>query len=236
MKKIIALFVGIYGCYNISAQVRDDLSGVYHSESETYLEIRGDSLKLVEPASPGIWKETLWAECSFTWVDDNFIELNSTPPWVLVRKGMTINESTEQQIVADSIKLSLYFPNYKSRYKQIGVTLFGDSGNIGYVEQEFNYSDNNNELMLPRSIEWISISIANPGYQGGTIDGLDYGFLSCSVLSRYEIKDNLSEIKIVVPAVDFAFFQKYYVKGEYARVTKNAITWKGVTYYKKKKK
>jgi hypothetical protein len=163
-------------------------------------------LKLIVPDSRGIQGRTL-AEATFERIDNNFIEINSVPPYILLQEGIVIKQSMDST-VTDSLKLSFSFPNYDGQIEMsISVTIKGLLKNY-----DFNYSEKNKSLMLPRNIELLIISINNPIYDG-ELDGSFYGFRR--VTKVYQIEKDVNNILINIPAMDESFFEKYYVKGEY---------------------
>lgn len=210
----------------ISLWGQRNISGIYSTIYKDII-ICNDSLKLITPDSPGIpgW---ILAECTFKWINNDFIEINSTPPFMLVKKGIRIKQSMDTRII-DSIKLVFYIPNYKEK---LDISISGSVRNR-LKSYNLSYSEKNETLMLPNDIEFISISISNPVYDG-ELDGSYYGFRYCSIFSEYEIKKDINKIYIEIPAIDDSFFEKYYVKGDYAKVSKDSITWKGEVFVKKK--
>ena len=38
-----------------------------------------------------------------------------------------------------------------------------------------------------------------------------------------------------IPALDDSFFERYFVEGEYAKVSGNTITWKGMVFRKRRR-
>ena len=67
-----------------------------------------------------------------------------------------------------------------------------------------------------------------------TSDGLFYGIVGFDLFQEYQMEKNINHISIEIPAMDDSFFEKYYVKGDYAKISKDTITWKGEVFIKKK--
>jgi hypothetical protein len=203
-----------------------DISGVY-SNIAGRLIIKNDSLTLTTIYSPGI-PERVLAKCKYKWMDDNFIEINSNPPYILVHNGLQIIESIDSSLT-DSIRLSFFIPNYQGK---LDISISGTI-KYRYTHYDLEYSEKSREFMLPKNINSINISISNPVY-GGELDGSYYSFVCCPVINEYEMKKNANVIEISIPAIDDSFFEKYYVKGDYAKISKDTITWKGEVFVKKK--
>jgi hypothetical protein len=204
-----------------------DISGSYYAAGQRII-VANDSLKLEFTGQPSVPSRVL-AETTFKWVDKNFIEINSTPPYILLHKRMKIERSMDPTIT-DSLKLLFYFPNYTNNHYDdvsLKVSIFSDKN------YNLTYSENNNNLMvpIPKISDHIIISIENPIYYG-ELDGSFYGFRYVSMV--YAIDKNVNNISIEIPAIDNSFFEKYYVKGEYARVFGNKIEWKGEVFVKRR--
>lgn len=225
MKKRLLVIVLLNMIY-VSSFGQKDISGIY---SAIYgdIVVTNDSLKLIRPDSPGI-PGLVSAECTYKRINNNFIEVNSTPPYILVKKGMIVEQFMDS-LITDSIKLSFSIPNYKG---ELDISISGMVTNR-FKKFDLNYSEKNKTLIIPGNIESITIVILNPIYDG-ELDGSYYGFRYCSLISEYEIKKSVNKIEIKIPAIDCSFFGKYYVKGDYAKVSKDSITWKGDVFIKKK--
>jgi hypothetical protein len=60
---------------------------------------------------------------------------------------------------------------------------------------------------------------------------MNYGILF--IASEFiTLESNINYIEISIPSLTNSFFEKYYVKGEYARIVGNTIIWKGRTFIK----
>ncbi|MDR0286752.1 MAG: hypothetical protein LBI03_03455, partial [Clostridiales bacterium] len=136
MRKIITFLLLFSLAYSFS--FGQNLSGIYSTVGQRII-LSDDSLKLEFIGQPGVLGWTL-AETTFKWVNKNFIEINSTPPYVLIREGMIIEQFMDSTIT-DSLKLSFSFPNYSSNYyynkTPLDVSIYA-SLEIGY--KDFNFS------------------------------------------------------------------------------------------------
>ena len=225
MKRYI--YICVFAHFSFFAFGQKDLSGTYLNESQSRaIIITNDSLRLIAPAS--LTQRTLewtFTEATFKWVADNFIEINSTPPFVLAMEGLRVEELMNPTIDTDSLMFSFCFPNYEG---QLDISVY----DIGFIiDFDFKYSDKNKELVLNkpnfRFPQTLVISITNPTGGAGELSGLCRGFTHFTIVSDVRINENVNHILIEVPAVNDAFFALYYIRGEYAKISGNTITWKG---------
>ena len=206
---------------------KKDISGVYFSESGTKIEIIGNHLNYIIPQvhSP-VWSNDTLAKCTFKWVDANFIELNSTPPNILALEELKVSQFSDST-VNDSLKVSFLIPYQRSNLKiSIYTNMFKRFG--------FIYSKSNRELMLPNNVESIAFYIVPERMMSHTSDGLFYGVVGFGSYQEHKIEKNINHVSIEIPAIDDSFFERYYVKGDYAKISNDTITWKGEVFLKKK--
>jgi hypothetical protein len=224
MKKISLLILFVLYCYFVYGQ--RNLTGIYINKWGDKIEIKRNRLnyKIADNLEcPFFYNDTL-AKCVFKWVDDNFIELNSTSPYVIACQGLKVIQSTDS-IVTDSIQVSFSIPSQNHLKASITTNAF--------KTYNLNYSKNSRELMLPKGTKSISFSISPDAYfTPHSIDGLYYGVLLFSSI-EYSIERKTNHINIEIPAIDDTFFERYYVKGDYAKISNDSITWKGIVFVKK---
>jgi len=230
MKKIIFLSI-IINLFTFFSFGQKSLSGYYYNKTGGRIIVisNNDSLKLINSGGRGSY-DWIEAECTFNWVDNNFIEINSTPPHLLIEEGFNIKQYYDFDIAGER-RLSFSFPNYKGEF-EISISADFDKG---FKIFDFKYSEKNREFILPNNTNSITVTIFSP-VKGGELDGIFYGFLHCNLVTLYEINKMNNRIIFEVPAIDKTFFLKYFVKGEYARVTKDSIIWKGEVFVKEKKR
>lgn len=215
-------------CFSLYAfGQKKDISGTYFSKSGTKIEIIGNELNYIIPQihSP-VWSNDTLAKCTFKWVDVNFIELNSTPPNILALKGLKVVQFSDSTI-NDSIKVSFLILHQRSNLK---ISVYTNT----FKTFDFIYSKSSRELMLPNNVESITFYIVPEHMIPHTSDGLFYGIVGFDSFQEYKIEKNINHISMEIPAIDDSFFEKYYVKGDYAKISKDTITWKGEVFMKKK--
>jgi hypothetical protein len=212
-----------------------DLTGIYCNYDYSYgcIKIENDKFYfIIKHDYTPFWCADTLANATFKRVDDNFIELNSTPPYILAQKGFNIVQSFDSTI-QDSIKVSFSIPNFGECGGDLDIKLWTDRNKVfKFIYSEF--PDNNKELMLPNYTKTISLNIS-PQYsrESHRGRGLYYGTLYYSPRETITVEKNVNHILIEIPAIDGAFFERYYLMGDYAKVSNDTITWKGEVFIKR---
>ena len=150
------------------------------------------------------------------------IELNSTPPNVFGLKGLKVVQFSDSTI-NDSIKVSFLIPYQRGNLK---INVHTNT----FKTFDLIYSKSSRELMLPNNVKSITFYIVPEHIIPHTSDGLFYGIVGFDPFQEYQIEKNINHISIEIPAIDDSFFEKYYVKGDYAKISKDTITWKGEVF------
>jgi hypothetical protein len=225
IKKIILLSIGI--CFSVSLFAQKDISGIYYNEYGQQIKIKNNKFIFTAQQThyPIYYNDTL-AKCSIKRIDKNLIEINSEPPWYIAMKSLKMVQSIDTTVNADSIKISFAIP-YDRGILDISVS----TDKFQYFD--LSYSKDNKVLMLPKNIKTINFSLSPQQQPVHSPEGIFFGVLYCSFL-EYSIEQNMNSIIIEIPAIDNAFFEKYYVKGEYVRIKHNKLVWKGKVYVKEK--
>lgn len=221
MKKTVLIIFTIYSLFTYGQKVNN---GVYYDDCGYQIEIKNETLKLIRPDSPGFPGMVL-AECTINQIDESFIELNSLSPYDIVQENISIKQFCDSSINKDSIKITFSFAYTNILDISISIGDFKDYG--------FEYSKNRKDIMLPININTLSISISPQSFMPSTPEGLHYGILFYSSL-ECKIEKNINHVVITISAIDDSFFERYYVKEEYAKLSKDSITWKGKVFVKKK--
>lgn len=222
----LCLFISI----NIMGQ-KKNATGIYYNESGEKIEIKNDRFYFIIPQihSPVYYNDTL-AKCSFEWIDDKFICLNSDPVYPL--KGLSINQFSDNS-QADSIKVTFDIPI--QRNLEINVYYNTHKSYFRNKHVDFIYSKHNKHCMLPAGIHSIGITISPKSGISHTPLGQYYGLVSVFV-DELVIEEGKNHVTIQIPSLDDSFFEQYYISGDFAMVIGNMIVWKGEKYFKKKKR
>lgn len=239
MRRLLLFLLMNVGLCGINAQTRD-ISGHYFDETGIYeIEIKDSTFSYIIYQNPMIrmWENDTLAKCTFSWVDDNFIKINSKPNLDEICREVTITQATDSML-SDSVKVIFQMP-----YDREGLHIWLTRKGSGFTTEEDNYSrhvldysQSNNYFLLSGDTKSFSFFIDKDNIYPHGLDGRFYGLLSFS--SYYDIKtaDGANLIMITIPALDNSFFERYYVVDEYVLVKDNSINWKGDTYFKDTRK
>jgi len=202
-----------------------DLSGTYYSEFGTKIEITGHELTYIEPHfSTSVRSNDTLAKCTFERIDADFIKINSTSPDIIALKGLNVTQHSDSTVI-DSIKLSFSIPYQRWNLK---IQIHTDT----FKTFDFVYSQGSRDVMLPNNVRSITFYIAPEHIIPHTADGLFYGVIGFDPLQEFEIKENTNRVLIEIPALDDSFFERYYIKDEFARISNDSIIWKGEVFVK----
>lgn len=222
MKTIIILLFCISG--SIHSQI--NISGKFCDDSGIYLYIEDNTFKLIipNPARNGIYSEIM-AEDKFNQINKSFIELNSiVSPYEKVSRSLKIDRRLNDSHI-DSLKVEFIIPYTRGN---LTIVVYTDK----FKTYKLRYSTNQHYLYIPRNVERIAIHIEPIDIEEHSIDGRFFGLVGFDFLEEFTIESNTNEIIFDIPAIDNSFFETYYVKGEYAQITKDSIIWKGNRYVK----
>lgn len=209
----------------LAAGQSKDISGTYFSKYGTKIEITNNELVYIIPQEHfPMWYSDTLARCTFVWVDDNFIEISSVSPVALGREGLSVSQY-QDPFLSDSIKVYFSLPYYK---RNLNITVYTNTFSIF----KLNYSETHKELALPNNVKSITFYIEPDHVLPHTPDCLFYGAVGFDPFQEYKIEENNNCISIEIPAINDSFFEMYYIKGDYAKVSKDSITWKGELFLK----
>lgn len=170
MKKMIITHLLILCSMAISGQ--RNLNGIYVSEWRNKIEINGNAFKYITTDNlegPLFYNDTL-ANCSIKWINNQFIELNSSPPYLIILKGLKVVQSTDT-ILANSLKIVFSIPYHRSNL-EISVST------NNFKIYDLVYSEHNKQLILPIGVKSFSFSLSPGEYLPmHSIEGLHYGIL-----------------------------------------------------------
>ena len=152
----------------------------------------------------------------------SFIELNTPLPDIVGNEGLKVVQSADSSSSLDSIKLSFKIPYQRG----LRISVCTNPG-FGYFFQS------KREFVIPKTVKSFSFTIFNEQIKPHTVNCLFYGAIDFNPLRKYQIEENTNHISIEIPALDDSFFERFFLEGDYARVSENTITWKGEVFHKK---
>ena len=206
-----------------------NISGTYYRKSgSSVIIITQSSFFYVEPQShsPLHSTDTL-AKCTYKWIGPEFVELNSTLPNILALQGFKVSQSSDSTL-NDAIKVSFSIPYHRNLLR---INVFTDS----FQSFRLDYTKDSKDLLLPVNTESFSFYIEPEYLIPHTPDGHFYGAVGYDSFQEFEIEKNKNHITIEIPALDDSFFERDFVEGEYAKVSGNTITWKGMVFRKRRR-
>lgn len=210
------------------------LDGRYYEKNIhfEYLTINGEQFNFIRDWGRGIWREDTLAICNFKWVDKSLIEVNSIKdPSMEASKSMIIFQTKDSTINNDSIMVIFKIPTQE----ELVIHLSSDTSAFSFIRDykyKLEYNQSKKVLFINKNSVKISFSIRPKDVIPSTLDGYFYSILEF-LQPDVKINDNINKIIIEIPAINDEFFERYYIKGEYARVINDKIIWRGVTYKKR---
>lgn len=226
-KYIFTLFFLVFYYCQIFPQKKID--GKYYDESGFYIEVVDKHFKMSLPnyARNGYNSEIL-AEGIIQPINGSFIELNSLKdPFLEASKTLKIREEANHFISNDSLKIKIIIP-----YTMGNLIIMAFTSN--FKQNKFYYSSQQTEFTIPFQGGNISFQIYPDYIMPHTAEGSFYGILEYNTLD-FTLEKGINYIEINIPTIDNSFFEKYYIKGEYARIIDDNIIWKGKVFKKKSK-
>lgn len=183
------------------------------------IEITGDTLRYIVPR----WNWDLcdtdtMAVCSFKRIDDEFIELNTISDYDKVIEAIRIVQSNDCSVSEDSVRIhfSIKNPAYYS----------GDNGiKINTYNADLSYFSYNREFVLPKNFEKFDFIIYTSTWPHKLLD--IYYNLRLLQSPVYMFDKRCNDVEIRFPyRVYRNYSDRYYVKGEYARIQNDMLFWK----------
>lgn len=222
--KAIFITILIYA-FSTLTYAQSDIVGNYYNQSGYCLEIKKDTFRLiVRETSPLMRSSEIWAEGVWKKVNKDFIELNSLDtPWERVHKTMEVIQKKNQN--EKDIEINFNIPYNRS---DLRITIFTEE--MG--KYEYIYSKKNRRVKIPIT-KSISFYIVPENLIPHTPEGSFWGIIGFDSLIDYEINEEINYVEFNIPAIDDSFFEKYYIVGDYARIAKDGIVWKGILYKKR---
>lgn len=216
-----------------------DLSGEYVSAVGDKIVVDKGLFYYIYPMSftSPYYTDTL-AKCSINYISQDLVELNSVDhPFFDVFRDCKITQSYDSTLKDERV-IRFQLPRYKRKLGlEISVKLEEEVTKTMFPKYyHFIYSDTINSIKLPQKGDKFEFIITQEGGPTPhTVGGTFYGLLYvCS--PYYTISPSCNSITIEMPSLTDYFFERYYVKGEYARIKGSSIIWKGITYQKIKRK
>lgn len=237
MIRLIFVICGILCNFTVFAQ--KNLDGIYYSSDESYIKIEKDSFWLIIP-DMNIWHTEIMAKGTIKPVGKSFIEINTEDPHRDILTNMKIVQTIDS-IVKDSIEVEFHIPLFDSEVIINLFTSFCEEDSPKYYHADMHktfsisYSSCNQRIILPANVVTIrGFSIKPKNIIVHNLEGYFYGINYYYYRKAFYLQKDVNHIDIYLPTMDDAFFEKYYIIGDYAQIKGDCIIWKGTEYRKSK--
>lgn len=168
------------------------------------------------------------AVCSWKVVADNFIRIDSQPPYERVQESFFSRKSFDPILSRDSIKI-----NFSLAVEEIPVEiqLYDYSKNKDGVNKTFSYSENNRSVVCCDSVLVCIMPLSRP-LNLAIIESMPESFLlppdfSLPLLSIATHGERWNTIDVIIPCLTDSFFEQAWIIGEYIQVTEKGLIWHG---------
>ena len=225
MKNLAYLSIIVYFFFaSFNSTANNNYNGSYSNESgSVVMDIYGDTLIIKS------YELDTLAVCNWKNASENFLEINSiVDPVFTAFKDMSIQRSS---MTIDSISHPAVFrfmlPNTTEDmeiYVSCGTKSYNGMIKNGIFQLVLDKNIRKYPEPLTFDIKPIFYTESNPAAQY-------YGILYLSY--PFGIKYNLNElITITLPSVKPSLFDQYFIKGEYIKMIKEGLEWRGEIYFK----
>lgn len=229
MKTFIATIICIAISFCIQAE-NNAIDGIYNSLHYKML-LDNERFQIIRLGTGhGLFvSDEVIAEGYYSKLGNNLLELNSDSTSSAKSVASTTRIEFEYlKSVCDSVEIVLDIPSDES----IVVNLICIGG-IDSYEVEFDYVRNkHNRIIVPRSCDiYLSIK-SNRGTIPNWIPSLCFQGIQEVFIPISHIEKNCSTIQISVPGIKGNYFERMFLKGEYALKLGDTIRFKGVEFVK----
>ena len=171
------------------------------------------------------------AEGYYSMVESNLLEFNSDISSSAKSVASTTRVGFEYLMYdCDSVEIALDIPSDESIVVNLICTI---DGKVMPYEVEFDYVRNkHNSIIVPRPIDIILSIISNRGTIPNWIPSSCFQGIQEIFIPICNIRNNCSKIQVSIPDITGNYFDRMFLKGEYALIEGNTIRFKGETFYK----
>ncbi len=220
---IISILTIVFFFSPVQSVIGQDLSGKYFHESGEMLSVDKDTLFYINTI--GERNDTM-AKCLINKINDEFIELQSYPnmynivPLIEVKQWMdsTIHKGTllEFDLHLDNRKVTIIIKNDRGMLSRHILLYSGDKRSILLPSAKTDF-------VLSSSIHPLKLHPARKR-DGSFTEGYSY------FPPRFKINKECNRVKISIPLN--SYFDRFEIIGDYARIGKGQITWRGNSFKK----
>ena len=200
-----------------------------HKSDLLTVELSSDKFYLIyhEPFDAPWYATDTLAICDVKRISEEFYMISSEQPESILQRSMKVS-SERGEVPADSLEVVLDLP---VEWIHLNVSIYLDD-TLG-EDMRLRYEKTPTSFMIPRSTRKISLgfepeisSIVHEHPHLHTFQGvlLTYPTVCC------EISPGTDLLRIEIPALCPAFFERYHVQDEYIRVTGDTLSWRGMKF------
>lgn len=210
-----------------------NIDGRYFNAFGEEIAIKGSTLTLnLHQGFDRMFATDTLAICTIKRINEDFIEINSELPTKQTLSSLSIEQFFDPKL-KDSIRVEIRMPANKCIYANLEYSLCNSINKSSSISTYVKRGNGTMTIAEPRiasigllTLEplMIDYSLTDLSFRGLAIEGL--------LLAKH-IRDGVNVIIITIPTIDDSYFEKYYVHGEYIRIIKDCIVWRGVEYQKK---
>ena len=233
MKTLIAFIISLAITPLICAG-NNVIDGTYVSSSEC-LELVIDNDRFQIRWEPGhrLWLfDEVIAEGNYTKIDNNLLEFNSDDSYSAKSVASTARIEFEHlETGCDSVEIVLDIPS--NEYILVSLICDLEENVLDPYEVQFDYVRNkHNRINVPRSNNILVSIISNRGTFPNWEPFLYFQGIQEIFIPISSIEKNCSTIQISVPGIKGNYFERMFLKGEYALISGDTIRFKGVEFVK----
>ncbi len=204
-----------------------NIDGVYVGQYGDRIEITNGHFCLIAKDSPHFpqYSDNTLAMCDVRRIDDHIIEISNKQLHEEYEKGIKascIGSANGLSIPVDSILVHFNSPYHSVTPLKICI----------YTESDTITCDKNHEAYIPVSAKLFRCSVSPMWYRSFSIYNTYDGSLYYSS-PTFDVKPSTRKIEVSMPALDDAFFERYYITSEYLYIKGHSIYWRGEKYKKK---
>lgn len=199
-------------------------TGSFYSETGFLITIE-DSIAVIrfpENHLPTRYSDTV-AVCRITPESESFIRIDSESPYKTVLDCIHIEEIVDETESSDSLYVSFQLPVI---YTQVQITIQGHNFSSKYVLEY----PSKRTIALPKQdnysfgVDPVNASDILSGFNIYSVPAL------WPVFPIQRLTERFNSLLVVISCIDDCFFERAWIQGEYVKLTKDGLVWRGMTF------
>lgn len=203
-----------------------DVDGVFIGQDGDRIEIADGHFRLIAKERPHftLYSNDTLAVCDARRIDNHVIEISNRQMMEDSEKAIKVlcsDADSGRFVPADSIFVHFDYP-YKGMVP-LEISIFTESDTIK--------CNRNHDACIPVTVKSFKCSVRPEWYRSFSLNNTYEGCLYYSS-PVFEVRPSTRRIEVSMPALDDAFFERYYITSEYLYVKGRSIYWRGKRYKK----